>query len=253
MPKRKLEIISGAKFAISGRPDFGKEAKKIKVNQDKSKGLKEDRRHILHYDEVLKPIIERVIRNLYKEAAGKHEEVYVKVSTALKEKGLQGVPVAKDGDKLMKRLATEINSATDNLVPARADTNKAIEVVRGYTRKCIEALSTEEFGTDCLESNTNRMAAYKAKAKEIFVMDASGSDITAERNRIHGEILGYIEGCTAPAELWTPLHDITYSVTFDFSPNIRRAATEKAINWQNVANREHKQLEPITSAVSEPD
>jgi hypothetical protein len=200
--------------------------------------------------------------------------VYAKVHKALESKGLKRLP--KDLNGLIKRSIKEINSATGNLVPDRADTNKAIEVVRGNTRKCIKALSTgqwpprtvpggltedkvdlakrrkEEFGTDSLESNTDRMHAYKDMAEEIFVMGASGGDITVERNRMHGEILGHIEGCTAPAELWTLLHDIVHSVTFDFSPNIRKANTEKAINWQkkmrlNEEAKADKQLDDLLS------
>lgn len=132
----------------------------------------------------------------------------------------------------MERLVTEINSAPDNLIPDRADTNKAIEVVRGYVRKYIIRLSTPAFAEDCVGNNTHRMSAYKRIAHEVFLRDASGGEITAERNRMHGEVLGYVDGCESPGQLWERLHEIVHSVTFDSSPNITRDATVKAIAWQ---------------------
>ena len=36
------------------------------------------------------------------------------------------------------------------------------------------------------------------------------------------DILGFIDGCNSPAELWGTVHDLVHSVTFDFSPKITR-------------------------------
>jgi len=213
-----------------GRSPFGSRAKGIAVNQDVSMGLVEDRRHILHYDEVLKPNIERVISSLYHSVGGDRDKIFKHVIGAMQKRGLKRLP--RTFDRAMERLVTEVNSASDNLVPDRADTNKAIEVVRGYVRKLIVALSTEEFAEDCKSSNSMRMNAYKKRAKEILIIDFSGGDITSERNRIHGEILEFINECAGPAALWVLLHDIVYSVTFDFSPKITRDATEKALKWE---------------------
>lgn len=230
---KKFEVMFGAKpdFAILGRSPFGSGAKSIAVNQDKSKGRVEDRRHILHYDEVLKPTIERVIRNLL--VSEKNDKVRVArlVSAGLTRRGIKRLP--KSPDKLMERLVTEINSAQDNLIPDRADTNKAIEVVRGYLRKYIAQISRPEFEEDCRNDNHLRMSQYKQLARATFVRDASGGDITEERNRIHGEILGFIDGCQGPAQLWVLAHELVHSVTFDFSPKITRDSTVKAIEWQN--------------------
>src|SRR5579859_3472745 len=193
-------------FVIVGRSPFATGAKNIKVNQDKAKGHVEDRRHILHYDEVLKPSMERVVTRLYIEQGRNKGKVANMVRRRLELLGRKRLP--KNDDKLMERFVTEINSAPENLIPDRADTNKAIEVVRGYTRKCIEQLSTAEFGDDCMSDNRSRMIAYKKLANTIFVQDASGGDITAERNRMHGEILGMVNGCEAPGQLWCLLHEI---------------------------------------------
>ena len=132
----------------------------------------------------------------------------------------------------MVRMVTEINSARENLIPDRADTNKAIEVVRGYLRKYITQISTSEFAEDCMTDNHSRMGQYKKLAKETFLRDSNGGDITEERNRIHGDILEFINGCQAPGGLWSILHDLVHSATFDFSPKITRDFTVKAIEWQ---------------------
>jgi hypothetical protein len=220
---------------IRGRSPFGSGAKKISVNQNRSKGHVQDRRHILHYDEVLKPAIERVITNLYLSEGKDKGKVVRLVGDRLRRRGIKRLP--RNPDKLMERLVIEINSVRSNLIPDRADTNKAIEVVRGYVRKYIAQLSTPEFAEDCLGNHTHRMAAYKRLASEIFIRDATGGDITAERNRMHGELLGHVNGCESPAALWVLLHEIVHSVTFDFSPNITRDATAKAIAWQDMMSR----------------
>jgi hypothetical protein len=227
----KFHVMFGVdEFVIHGRSPFGTVAKKIKVNQSLTKGLLEDRRHILHYDEVLKPSMERVVSRVYVEQGRSKSKVAGLVRKRLQLLGRKRLP--KNDDKLMERFVTEINSAPENLIPDRADTNKAIEVVRGYARKCIAELSTAQFGDDCMYDNRARMTSYKKLAKTIFVRDSSGGDITAERNRIHGEILDMINGCEAPAQLWQLMHEVVHSVTFDFSPKITRDNTARAIEWQ---------------------
>jgi hypothetical protein len=247
---KKLAVGLGKnrQFEISGRPAFGAAAKKMNVNQDSSAGPTEDRRHILHYDEVLKPLVERVVTRLYQETGFDNVKVGQLVSQAMQKKGLARLPTTPE--KLLERLVTAINGATENLVPDRADTNKAIEVVRGYIRGYIQALSTEQFADDARDSNGARMAAYRSEARKFFLLDGSGSEINAERNRIHGEILAMVDGCASPAELWALLHDLVYSVTFDFSPKITRDATVRALAWQktmrsNADEPGSKQLEDL--------
>ncbi len=228
-PPKFLAMFKAGQFVITGRSPFGTKAKAIKVNQDKSKGPTEDRRHVLHYDEVLKPLIERVMTSLFA-SLGDEKSVALQVTQSMEALGIKRLP--KKPEKVMERLVTEINSAPNNLIPDRADTNKAIEVVRGYIRNYIKDLSTSDFAKDCETDNTARMALYKQHAKKVFVRDATGGDITDERNRMHGEILAFIDGCQGPSQLWIVLHDLVYSVTFDFSPKIARDATVRAMNWQ---------------------
>ncbi|NYZ64289.1 hypothetical protein [Luteimonas deserti] len=229
--KKKFQIkFDNNRFEIVGRSPFGSRATKIAVNQNKAKGHVEDRRHILHYDEVLKPAIERVVGKLFIDHGRSVSAVARIVRRRMEASGIKRLP--KNDNKLIERFVTEINSAPDNLVPDRADTNKAIEVVRGYVRKYIKQLSTEAFSDDCRGDNRSRMDAYKKMAGNIFIQDSSGGDITAERNRIHGEIAKMVDGCEAPAQLWCLLHEIMHSVTFDFSPKIVRDNTVKALEWQ---------------------
>lgn len=217
-------------FRIDGRAPFGGVAKRIRVNQDPGKGRVEDRRHILHYDEVLKPAIERVVNALYVDEGRHGDRVAQRILKALHKRGIRRLP--RRGDKVMERLVIEINSAPMNLVPDRADTNKAIEVVRGYLRKYIQQLQTEAFAQACVEGDVRQMAAYRRQAREVFVLTADGGDITAERNRMHRMIIEYIDGCASPSALWGLIHELVHTATFDFSPKITRDATAKAIAWQ---------------------
>ena len=249
--KKKFSVsFKNKEFTIMGRTGFNSAAKKIKVNQIASKGNIEDRRHILHWDEVLKPSIERVISNLYKHEGYDEHKVALRITNYMKKRGLKRLP--KKSDKILERFVTEINSAPDNLIPDRADTNKAIEVVRGYIRKYQQTISTPQFAQDCLDENTARMALYKKFAKETFIVANDGGDITQERNRIHGEILQFIDGCTAPSQLWQVIHDLIHSVTFDFSQKTTRDHTVKALEWQknmqlNEGLSPEKQLEQLGS------
>lgn len=227
----KVQVGFAAKrFNIVGRTPFLGKATNIAVNQDASKGAVEDRRHILHYDEVLKPAIERVVSALYAEENQSEARVADVVRAALQQRGISRLP--PEPDKVLQRLVAEMNSVPENLIPDRADTNKAIEVVRGYLRAYIAALSTDAFAQACVDNSTAMMASYRKLADDTFVLDASGGDIVGERNRIHREILGLIRGCDSPSRLWVLLHDLVHSVTFDFSPNITRDATTRAIAWQ---------------------
>jgi hypothetical protein len=229
--KKKFSVAFGnQQFSIMGRTVFNSAAKKIKVNQIASKGNIEDRRHILHWDEVLKPSIEQVISNLYKHDGYDEHKVARRIALYMKNRGLKRLP--KKSDKIMERFVTEINSAPDNLIPDRADTNKAIEVVRGYIRKYVQTISTPQFAEDCQEGNTARMALYKKFAKETFIVANDGGDITQERNRIHREILQFVDGCSVPAQLWVLMNDLIQSVTFDFSQKTTRDHTVKALEWQ---------------------
>ena len=249
--KRKFEAkFEARRFVIVGRSAFSSVAKKIAVNQNRSKGHVEDRRHILHYDEVLKPAIERVITNMYVSEGMDKQRVARAIRARLIKRGIRRLP--RTPDKLFERLVTEINSAPDNLIPDRADTNKAIEVVRGYVRTYITKLSTHEFASDCLGNNFKRMDKYKLLAREVLVRDSTGGDITSERNRIHGEILQFVDGCRSPGQLWTLLHEIVHSVTFDFSPKSTRDATVKAIAWQHKMslNEERPPLDQLDDLLS---
>ncbi len=254
--KKKFEVLfdsSTGEFRILGRSAFNTGAKAIKVNQDSAMGVVEDRRHILHYDEVLKPAIERVVGLLYVSCGKDRSKVAARIRQSLADRGVKRLPKAED--KLFERLVTEVNSAPTNLIPDRADTNKAIEVVRGYLRAYQKTLATDQFSEDAYGGNNARMAQYKKLAKDTFVCDSSGGDITAERNRIHGDILGFIDGCSSPAELWGTVHDLVHSVTFDFSPKITRDFTAKAIKWQslmarNDGDKPEKQLDDLLSIIT---
>lgn len=234
--KRKFEAaFDNGKFAVDGRSAFNTAAKKITVNQNPNAGRVQDRRHILHYDEVLKPCIERVMTNLFLFAKSE-EKVAEYLRKALEDAGVNRLP--KANSKLFERLVTEMNSVPSNLVPDRADTNKAIEVVRGYLRKYQTALKTAEFAEDARTENHKRMNKYKEISLDYFSIGSDAdSDISKERNRIHKQIRKFISGTVSPSQLWVLVHDLIHSVTFDFSPQIAIESTKKAIAWQGIMRR----------------
>ena len=255
-------------FNIIGRAAFTQLAKQIEVHQPKA--LKtavgsamqvepalptqpaEDRRHILHYDEVLKPNIARVMAKLYKANNGNVGKVAAQVRVALAAKGLKKLPT--EPGKVLERLVIEMNSATDNLVAGQADTNKAIEVVRGYVRKATTAISTFEFQEDALDNNFTRMGHYRQIVNDTLVTGGSGSDISKERDRIHGTIKEMVNGAEAPGQLWGVLHEVVKSVTFDLSEKASREATAKALEWEkqmslNMEVEPEKQLSDLVSLI----
>lgn len=96
-PNRFQTMFRGGEFVILGRSPFGSGAKKIVVNQNKAKGHVQDRRHILHYDEVLKPAIERVISNLFVSQGGDKSKVVLLVRggcSAGVSNGFPGIPTS---------------------------------------------------------------------------------------------------------------------------------------------------------------
>ncbi len=102
---------------VEGRPAWPTKAKKIKVNQLPSQGEVEDRRHLLHGDEQLEPLLDRVFTALAREQTLSLAD---ELKAPLALRGYTRLP--NEADKLMERVAAELNGAQDNLIADRAET-----------------------------------------------------------------------------------------------------------------------------------
>lgn len=226
-PKFKLFVDENGNVLIVGRPNFNSDAKGIDVKEG------EDRRHILHWSEDLKPILQHIFTILRKLKIGDQISL---LQNALKSIGATRIPATPE--RLMIRLATVVNSATVNLVAGDADINKAIEHVRGNISKLIEVVTDSNFDflevdKQSLEENNARMKAIYEATKKILDQDYS-TDIKSSRSRIHKSMLEMIEHCSSPAELWQLLHNLVYSVTFDLSSKAVREQTAHVMEWQRM-------------------
>lgn len=229
---RLVHDVSGA-IRIEGRPAWPTKAKKIKVNQIPSQGEVEDRRHLLHWDEQLKPLLDRVFTALHRECP---LTLVDELKAPMARRGYTRLPA--EADKLMERVAAEINGAQTNLIADRADINKAIEHVREYLRQYQHALQVDEaYATEMTDGydgapNADRMKRYKGLARKYLPADRTDTPIVSRITEINTMLLELIDGCESPAGLWVLLNNLTYSVTFDLSGKAVREKTAAALTWQ---------------------
>ncbi len=217
---------------IVGRPAWSTRSKRIKVNQIASKGELEDRRHLLHWDEHLKPILASVFNAMAREYPA---DLYGALTRPLVTRKWRAIP--KSAEAVMLRVSGEINGAEANLVPDRADINKAIEHVRANLRVYAESLKgNPQFVSDtsALPADSTRMGAYKHAARARLSVGDTSTPIRARMSEIHSMILEQIDGCEAPCSLWRLIHDLQYSVTFDLSSKATREKSGKVLAWQRM-------------------
>ncbi|WP_326537677.1 hypothetical protein [Pseudorhodoferax sp.] len=219
------------------RPAFLARAKAIAVNQDITRGEMEDRRHMVHWDEQIKPVLESVWLSLQSVPP---EDLLDTLQKPLVPYKLQKLP--KTVDKLWQRVASELNSAPTNLVAGRADINKAIEIVRKRVRKVTQRLTDDtalvekvgKAGSGAL-ANQAVMELYKDMAISELLASEGGhaepTPIKAQITAIGFEIVGLLEGCQAPCSFIQMLHHAADSVTFDLSEKARREQTSAALAW----------------------
>jgi hypothetical protein len=226
-PKMRLTVDATGRPRITGRPPWSYAAKKISVNQNAAKGEVEDRRHLLHWDEQLKPVLESVYASL----ARKHGPLLHQALVApLHARGWTRLPTTNEG--VWELVSKEINGAKINLVPDRADTNKAIEHVRENLRRFAAHISGVWTPVPGGGSNDPLMKALVKEARPFFPVGSTDTPINARKSEIHAMILEMVDGSGAPCNLWQLIHDLTYSVTFDLSPKARRDQTSRTLAWQ---------------------
>jgi hypothetical protein len=260
---------------LSGRPAFRSGALAILVNRDAAQGPVEDRRHILHWDEHLKPILASVWSSLN---SLKLDDAALArlLKQPLLAMGFEGASRLRAVTSLWGFVATELNSATINLVAGRADINQAIEKVRARVREITRRLGDDAELTARVAQamrdpcpNDAIMEAYKDMAIAVLltpsqsgatpspartpprrgrkrhatrpVRAAPDSPVRTQIMEIGFQIVGLLEGCSAPCEFIIRLHEITDSVTFDLSEKARREQTEAALSWLRLMESNHQQ------------
>jgi hypothetical protein len=105
-------------ITLSGRPAWPEVAKKIKINRA-APGHIEDRRHLVHWDEHLKPILGSVftaMEQTYK------TNLYNELQSPLRARSLDNM--AQNADDTMLFVAKMINGAPGNLVPDRGTSTR---------------------------------------------------------------------------------------------------------------------------------
>lgn len=239
MPRRarrtsRLRIESDPitrKIKIKGRPAWTSQATKVKVNQNAKKGHVEDRRHMLHWSQVIRKLAESTFNALKKDSIST-KDFYRNLTAPLIARNWKRIPGTVDGVMLM--IAKRLNSTPANLVPDRADINKAIEIVR----KCIDQFekylrdsTTYEDTKNDPGLHTQRMTTIHIKAKALFPTGNTSTLIHSRVSEINAEILKIINASQAPCQLWELLHSLRHSVTYDLSSKAMRDSTEATLDW----------------------
>lgn len=246
MPKHEQDEEDNRKFGMAldehgsvvfvGRPDWATKAKAIKVNQDARKGPVEDRRHLLHWDEQLKPILASVMGAMFKEHGNAGPKLKQALLGPLKGR-LQRV--TGNETEIAERVAKEINGAVINLVPDRADINKAIEIVRERVRKLTRRL-TDDPGLTTRVGEAMRKPSANDAIMEVYLDEASQellggtSDDTEIKSQVQDicfQIVGLVQSCRAPCDFVMLLQQVSDSVTFDLSQKAQRKQTRRTLAW----------------------
>ena len=116
----------------------------LPVNQDPNLGHVEDRRHLAHWDEQIRPAIEKTCAKLKQSIDNQNERIKL-LQRQLSDRGFTNLPDDETG--LWERAAKELNGVTSNLISDRADINTAIEKCRGDIRKYSEAIISKALST----------------------------------------------------------------------------------------------------------
>jgi len=226
----KVSVDPTGNVKIVGRPDFNTRAKKLIPKADQ--GMDLDRRHLVHYDEEIKPYGELVIQKVVaKHGAG----TGAVIKAALMSRGCTRLPSSDEA--LYQRLITEVNSSVANLVPDDASINKAIEIVRANLRKLRQQWVHDPevlriFSE--MDKNNYHQATDKLKfqASLSLLITGASTDITAAVQLINKDLLDLINGSQTAHELYILIGELENSVTFDISQKASREKIAFTNEWR---------------------
>ena len=218
---------TGGVVRLEGRGRFVGSGKKLKVAKT------EDRRHILHLKEQLKPVLSRVFTALEREHKGDQSKTLAVVLNHMRKRNLKRLP--KSLDQAFIRLADEVNSSSRNLVPDDAAINKAIEHLRTDLRVYLGEAATSTAGVYLDDTGTvlgAEMARLRALADKSFAAKNEGTPIQDARDVMTASVRELIKAQQSPADVHALVADLAYSVTFDLSSKARREQTAAMLKWE---------------------
>ncbi|CAH0211138.1 hypothetical protein SRABI118_01986 [Massilia sp. Bi118] len=224
--KFKVDRTDGV-VKLEGRGRFIGSGKKLKVAKT------EDRRHLLHLSEQLKPVLSRVFTALEREHKGDKSKALAVVLNHLRKRNFKRLP--KTLDQAIIRVADEVNSSSMNLVPDDAGINKAIEHLRADLRVYLTEAAKATAGVYLDDTGTllgTEMARLRALADKSFAAKNEGTPIQNARDVMTASVRELIKAQQSPAEVHALVMDLTYSVTFDLSSKARREQTALVLKWQ---------------------
>jgi hypothetical protein len=202
--------ITPATIKFVGRPDFAKAATDIKVVAGQ-----QDRRHVLGYDDAIRPTFEFAV-NAYRDEHG-DAALVTKLRALNQAAGMKGVPHAtkrplKDH---LKYSLSQLNSSPGNLNPELASENQAIEHVRQQSQHARKALDKLYVDPD----KTPDVAAAKKTLLDIFEpsKNSSGTAITDFANEARTVVSDRIKNATTNVELYAILSETETSTGIDLS------------------------------------
>jgi len=236
---KKFRVVIDANGAatIVGRPKFNSRAQKLIGKAQKGQDL--DRRHLIHYDEEIRPFGTLALTKF----SAKHGAAAGGlVKSALASLGCVRLP--NNDAAIFNRLINEVNSSVVNLVPDDASINKAIEIVRGSLRKLRYQWSTDpEVQKIFCEMDTKNyhtaMGRLKLNAKLTLIIAGASTDITRAVQEINKDLVDLIDGAQDVPSLYSLITDLENSVTFDISSKASREKIEFTNRWR----REKEALE----------
>jgi RHS repeat-associated protein len=217
----KKDISGGYKF--SGRPAFDTAAKSIKV-----KVGKEDRRHVLGLDDVIRPTYETVANDVIsKVGEQKFKEIQFKLYK--KHKVSRAPKESESVEKHLKFGLTKLNSVPGNLNPEAAHENQAIEHVRQ------QGLRIEGAIEDKIKQNggeTLKFGELKKVIKDGFALSQSGTPITDFADEARGIIQDRLDKATTDSELLSILKESMVSTGIDLNKTSgSKEQTSFALNY----------------------
>ena len=224
----KFEVErAGGMVMLKGRGAFIGAGKKLKVAKN------EDRRHLLHLNEQLRPVLNRVFTALEKENNGDQLKTLAVVLNHMRKRGMRRLP--KSLDQALIRLANEVNSSAKNLVPDDASINKAIEHLRADLRSYVaEAAKATAavFMDDTAASCDAQMARLRTLATTSFAAKNEGTPIQDARDVMTSSVRELIKAQESPATVHTLVAELQRTVTFDLSSKAKREQTAAVLEWE---------------------
>lgn len=205
---------------IKGRPAFDSRAKKIKVrfHATKNRELNEDRRHVIGYDDTLRPMFVKVVNNFIE--AGKEAELVQQLKAQFIKHNIARAPAGNDLGKNILFGLTKLNSVVANLPAGLASQNQAIEHIRQQGMRLQESMHK------LYETDIPTLSGLKTVMKQGFSAGDGDTAITLFANQQRELIRGWIDKAEDTTQLVRLLSDVVTSTGIDLSS----AKNSKSVN-----------------------